>query len=64
LAIMLGMSLYLFVKSITGGEIMANKNNKEIIKLRRIPERGEFFDLFKQVTDKIRRQKLSGSKAR
>ncbi|MGB9792009.1 MAG: hypothetical protein ACPLTR_05450 [Thermacetogeniaceae bacterium] len=36
---------------------MTAKRSGEEIRLRRIPERGELFDLFRQVAEKIRREK-------
>jgi len=47
-----------------GGEIVTGKNDKGEFRLRRIPERGEMFDLFRQVTEKIRREKASSIKSR
>ncbi|HHW40698.1 MAG TPA: hypothetical protein GXX19_06060 [Syntrophomonadaceae bacterium] len=47
-----------------GGDIVTGKNDKGELRLRRIPERGEMFDLFRQVTEKIRREKASSIKPR
>lgn len=41
---------------------MVAASEKEFVVFRRIPERGEIFDLFRRVTEKIRREALFKSR--
>lgn len=46
-----------------GGEVMSVKSDSKVIRLRRIPDRSEMFDLFRQAAEKIRREKSALSKS-